>query len=81
MEREELEETVKQLLIEKLEIDRARIKPEANLKEDIGIDNLDFIDLVFIIERRFNFKNNIKEMAKINKFYQLCDYIQRMTTK
>ena len=45
MERKEIEEKVKAFLIDELEVDEDKIAPEALLKEDIGIDSLDFVDI------------------------------------
>ena len=68
MKREESEAKVKEFLIEDLEIDEDRIKPEARLKEDIGIDSLDFVDIVVIVERKFGFK--IKTEAHVQSSSQ-----------
>lgn len=38
MERREIEEKVRQLLIEDIEVDEGNIFPEARLKEDLGIE-------------------------------------------
>lgn len=56
MNKVEIEEKVKAFLIEELEVDEERIAPEALLKDDIGIDSLDFVDIVVIVERTFGFK-------------------------
>ena len=56
MTRAEIEERVKEFLIEDLEIEPEKISPEANLKEDLEIDSLDFVDIVVIVEKKFGFK-------------------------
>ena len=76
MDRQEIEAKVKEFLIEDLEIDEERITPEARLKEDIGIDSLDFVDIVVIVEKKFGFKIKTEEMAKAKTFSQFCDYIE-----
>ncbi len=81
MERKEIEEIVKKFLIEDLEIDEEKILPEARLKEDIGIDSLDFVDIVVIVEKNFGFKINPNEMAGITTLSQFCDYIESKVTK
>ena len=53
MNRNEIEEKVRNFLIEDLEIDEEKITPDALLKEDLGIDSLDFVDIVVIVERNF----------------------------
>lgn len=76
MTREEVEEKVKLFLIEDLEIEEDKIKPEATLRDDIGIDSLDFVDIVVIVEKNFGFKIKPEEMAGVTTLSQFCDYIQ-----
>ena len=59
MERKEIEEKVKNFLVEELEIDEDKIYPEAKLKEDMGIDSLDFVDIVVIVEKNFGFNSTL----------------------
>lgn len=77
MKREEIEEKVKSFLIDDLEVDEAVISPEAKLKDDLGIDSLDFVDIVVIVERNFGFKIKPEEMAGVITLQDFCDYIER----
>ena len=77
MNRQEIEEIVKNFLIEDLELDESKIKPEARLKEDIGIDSLDFVDIVVIVEKKFGFKIKPEELTNVKLFSQFCDYIEK----
>ena len=76
MSRQEIEEKVKEFLIEDLEIEEEKIAPEARLKEDMGVDSLDFVDIVVIVEKNFGFKIKPEEMASIVTMSQFCDYIE-----
>lgn len=76
MERKEIEEKVKAFLIDELEVEEEKIVPEALLKEDIGIDSLDFVDIVVIVERTFGFKIKPEEMAGVKTLNDFCDYIE-----
>ena len=76
MERKEIEEKVKAFLIDELEVEEEKIAPEALLKEDIGIDSLDFVDSVVIVERTFGFKIKPEEMAGVKTLNDFCDYIE-----
>ncbi len=75
MERTEIEEKVREFLIEDLEIDEEKIVPGALLKDDLGIDSLDFVDIVVIVEKKFGFKIKPDEMAGVKTLSQFCDYI------
>ena len=76
MTRQEIEEKVREFLIEDLEIEEEKIAPEAQLKEDLGIDSLDFVDIVVIAEKKFGFKIKPDEMAGVKTLNQFCDYIE-----
>ena len=76
MERKEIEEKVKAFLIEDLEIEEENIAPEAKLKDDLGIDSLDFVDIVVIVEKNFGLKIKPEEMQGIVTLSQFCDYIE-----
>lgn len=76
MSRQEIEEKVRDFLIEDLEIDEEKIVPEGKLKDDLGIDSLDFVDIVVIVEKKFGFKIKPEEMAGITTLAQFCDYIE-----
>ena len=76
MNRKEIEEKVNDFLIEDLEIDDENIYPEANLKEDVGIDSLDFVDIVVIVEKNFGFKIKPEEMAGVQTLNDFYDYIE-----
>ena len=76
MTRNEIDEKVKEFLIDDLEIAEEKIAPEALLKDNLGIDSLDFVDIVVIVERKFGFKIKPEEMADVKTLAQFCDYIE-----
>ena len=76
MSRQEIEEKVREFLIEDLEIEEEKIVPEGKLKDDLGIDSLDFVDIVVIVEKKFGFKIKPEEMVGITTLKQFCDYIE-----
>ena len=76
MSRQEIEEKVRAFLIDDLEIDEEKISDDARLKEDMGIDSLDFVDIVVIVEKNFGFKIKPEEMAGVTTLRQFCDYIE-----
>lgn len=76
MTRTEIEEKVKAFMIDELEIDEEKIAPEATLNDDLGIDSLDFVDIVVIVERNFGFKIKPEEMVGVTTLAQFCDYIE-----
>lgn len=76
MNRTEIEEKVREFLIDDLEIDEEKIESEARLKEDMGIDSLDYVDIVVIVEKKFGFKIKPEEMVGVATLGQFYDYIE-----
>lgn len=81
MTRKEIEEKVRKFLIDDLEIEEEKIFDDAKLKEDIGIDSLDFVDIVVIVEKNFGFKIKPEEMQGVVTYSQFCDYIESKLNK
>lgn len=77
MERKEIESKVRDFLIEDLEVEEEKIFPEAKLKDDVGIDSLDFVDIVVIVEKNFGFKIKPEEMAGGVTLSDFYDYIEK----
>ena len=76
MDRIEIEERVKNFLIEELEIEEENGFPDAKLKDDMGIDSLGFVDIVVIVEKNFGFKIKAEEMVGVDTYSKFCDYIE-----
>ena len=49
-------DTVAGIISETSEIDRDSITPESHTIDDLGIDSLDFLDIVFAIDKEFGIK-------------------------
>ena len=77
MERKEIEDKVR----DDLEVDEEKIAPEARLKDDVGIDSLDFVDIVVIVEKNFGFKIKPEEMAGVITLNDFYDYIESKVNK
>ncbi len=80
MTRQEIINKINEFFIEEIEIDEDDIKPEASLTKDLGIDSLDFIDIVVIVEKTFGFKIKGEEMAEIKTLNNFYDYVETKLT-
>ena len=72
---DEIIRKINQLLIDEIEIDESQINPGADLKKDLGIDSLDFVDLFVIIENNFGFKLKAEDMAEVKSLDDFYQYI------
>ena len=49
-----VEEKVKQIIVEQLQVDEAEVTPSASFQEDLGADSLDVVELVMQFEEAFD---------------------------
>ncbi len=54
--RDEIYEKVSATLVEALNVDEEDVTPEATLQGDLGAESIDFLDIVFRLEREFGIK-------------------------
>ena len=76
MERKEIESKVKSFFIDELELEADDIRDDARLKEDLGLESLDFVDIVVIVENTFGFKIKLEEMSNVQTVKAFYDYIE-----
>lgn len=69
-------EKINGFLIEEFEVDGDDIHPEANLKDTLGLDSLDYVDLVVSIESNFGVKLVEIDFAEIASFQSFYDLIE-----
>jgi len=76
METEVILEKINEILVDEFEVDGDTITPEANLKETLGLDSLDYVDLVVSIESNFGVKLGEADFVGVQTFqdfYNLID--------
>ena len=71
MTEQEIIERIDASLEEEFELDRADMKPEATLFDDLGLDSLDMVDMVIALEHAFKIK--IRDEEEIRKIRTLGD--------
>lgn len=75
MENVEIIEKINGFLVEEFEANADSITPDANLKETLELDSLDYIDLVVVIENNFSFKVQPEDFVGISTFRSFYDYV------
>ncbi len=74
MTKELIVEKINDFLIEDFEVEEEVLEPGANLKDTIGLDSLDFVDLVVAVESNFGVKlvgEDFVNVVTLNDFYNL----------
>ncbi|PWB22102.1 acyl carrier protein [Flavobacterium sp. HTF] len=76
MNKEEIIERINGFLVEEFEVDGDDIEPNANLKDTLGLDSLDYVDLVVSIESNFGVKLVEADFVGIATFQNFYDLIE-----
>ena len=81
--RDEIYEKVSATLVEALNVDEDEVTPEATLQGDLGAESIDFLDIVFRLEREFGIKIPRGELFPESIFQGDPDFVQngRVTDK
>lgn len=69
-------EKINNFLIDEFEVEEDDISPEANLKETLELDSLDFVDLVVAVESNFGVKlvgEDFVDVVSLQDFYNLIE--------
>ncbi|WP_348799533.1 acyl carrier protein [Flavobacterium adhaerens] len=69
-------ERINGFLIDEFEVDGDDIQSDANLKDTLGLDSLDYVDLVVSIEANFGVKLVEKDFVGIDTFQNFYDLIE-----
>ncbi len=76
MNKEVIVEKINAFLIDEFEVEEEHITPEANLKETLDLDSLDFVDLVVAVESNFGVKlvgEDFMNVVVLQDFYALIE--------
>ncbi len=71
----EIVEKINNFLVEEFEVDPAKITPQANLKDTLELDSLDYIDLVVVIESNLGIKVDPDDFVDLVTFQDFYDYV------
>ena len=61
---DEVFEKVKDVLVEALGVEKDEINREARLVNDLGAESIDFLDIIFQLEKAFSIKIEQKEFSQ-----------------
>jgi len=76
MNKEEIIKKINGFLVDEFEVDNDDIEPDANLKDTLGLDSLDYVDLVVSIEATFGVKLVETDFVGISSFQTFYDLIE-----
>lgn len=69
-------EQVKKILVESANVDETKVNMEASLKDDLGIDSLDAVELVLDLETVFDIKIEDDEISSLVTVGDICKLVE-----
>lgn len=73
----DIQQTITRILVDKLGIAETEVTTDANFVKDLGIDSLDYAELVMEFEQNFNIKIPDADAEHMQTINQAINYIQK----
>ncbi len=71
-----VEEKVKNIIVEQLGVEPEQVKPEAQFVNDLGADSLDTVELIMALEEEFNIDIPDEQAEKIKTVGEAIEHIK-----
>jgi acyl carrier protein len=73
---ESIEERIRNIIVEQLDVPETDITPEADFIDDLGADSLDIVELVMAMEETFDVEIPDEDAEHIRKVQDAYNYIK-----
>jgi len=78
---QEIEQKVKQIIVDELGVDENEVTPNARFIDDLGADSLDTVELVMRFEEEFGIEIPDEDAEKIQSVRDAYNYIDQHKSK
>ena len=72
-----VEEKIKKIICEQLEVNEEDVVPEASFVDDLGADSLDQVELIMAMEEEFGISISDEEAEKLLTVRDAIEYIEK----
>ena len=72
----EIEQKVKEIIVDKLGVDEAKVTMDANFISDLNADSLDTVDLIMDFEKEFGIEIPDEDTGKISTVGEAVKYVE-----
>lgn len=79
MTEQEIKERVNRILVQEFELPEDKLAPQANLRDELGLDSLDGVDLVVALEKAFQVKIEESAARRIDTVGRIYSQIAELT--
>lgn len=74
MKKEEMLARLKEIIIDRLDVEEDQIVPDASFVEDLGADSLDIVELIMGIEEEFDIEIPDEDAEKLTTVGEAMNY-------
>jgi len=74
MKKEEILSRLKEIIVDRLDVEADQIVPEASFVEDLGADSLDIVELIMGIEEEFDIEIPDEDAEKLTSVGEAMNY-------
>ena len=78
---ENVQERVKNIIVEQLGVEADQVKPESQFVNDLGADSLDTVELIMALEEEFDIEIPDEKAEKIKTVGEAISYIEENAKK
>ena len=78
---EDVEKVVKEVISDRLSIDKSKVNSDSLIKEDLGVDSFGAVELIFEFKDRFGIEIPQEDFGKIKKVKDIVEYISNHIPK
>ena len=76
MKLEEIQKKLKDIVVDRLNVEESQINPEASFVEDLGADSLDIVELIMGIEEEFDIEIPDEDAEKLTTVGEALNYVK-----
>ena len=75
---QEIEATIKKILVEDFEVDEAQLKPETNLFTELDLESIDAVDLVVRLQQETGKKVNPEDFRTLRTLRDVTQAVAKL---
>lgn len=80
-DRKDIENTVIEILADRLDINRSKVQLDSDLANDLGMDSFGAVEITFELKDKFGIEIPQEEIGKIKKVRDIVEYISNRLNK
>jgi acyl carrier protein len=73
----DIQERIKKIIVEQLNVEEEQVTPSAHFVEDLGADSLDNVEMVMAFETEFEIEIPDEDTEKITNMQEAVAYVEK----